>query len=239
MLKGRLPRPLAVVSAFALCSQRGLATTKRTSSRTKRSPCWHSPSSLLAASGRLGGAASGRYHVVIFTKRNPTKCSGRGYVSVGLRSCVAAPNLRLLNTRFTGRLPRPLPVLPALVQSHQRGLATTNRTSPRGMKRSPCWHSPSFLLAASGRLGGASSGCYHVVIFTKRNPTKCSRRFMSVLGCAPASLHPTYNYSMPDSQTDCRAILPNSLQLLLSNGWLNGAQRRLNFSVGSLGIYQA
>ena len=74
--------------------------------QAKRSPCWHSPSSLLAASGRLGGAASGRYHVVIFTKRNPTKCSRRGYVSVGLRSCVAAPNLRLLNARFTGRLPR-------------------------------------------------------------------------------------------------------------------------------------
>jgi len=95
-VKGRLPRPLPVVSAFALCSQRGLATTKRTSPRgTKRSPCWHSPSSLLAASGRLGGAASGRYHVVIFKKRNPTKCSRRVYVSIGLRSCVAAPNLRL------------------------------------------------------------------------------------------------------------------------------------------------
>jgi len=43
----------------------------------------------------------------------------------------------LLNTRFTGRLPRPLPVLPGLVQSLQRGLATTTRTSPRGTKRSP------------------------------------------------------------------------------------------------------
>ncbi len=60
-----------------------------------------------AASGRLGAAASGRHHVVKFVKRNPTKCSRRGYVSVGLRSCVAAPNLRLLDTRFTGRLPRP------------------------------------------------------------------------------------------------------------------------------------
>ena len=109
-------------------------------------------------------------------KRNPTKCSRRGYVRVGLRSCVAAPNLRLLDTRFTGRLPRPLPVLPGLAQSQQRGLATTKRTSPRGTKRSPYWHSPSSLLAASGRLGGAASGRYHVVIFTKRNPTKCSGR---------------------------------------------------------------
>jgi len=33
--------------------------------------------------------------------------------------------------RETGRLPRPLPVLPGLVQSQQRGLATTKRTSPR------------------------------------------------------------------------------------------------------------
>ena len=45
-----------------------------------------------------------------------------------------------------------------------------------------------------GRLGGAASGRYRVVIFAKRNPTKCSGRFMSVLGCAPASLHPTYDY---------------------------------------------
>ncbi len=73
------------------------------------------------------------------------------------------------------------------------------------MKRSPCWHSPSSLLAASGRLGGAASGRHHVVKFVKRNPTKCSRRFMSVLGCAPASLHPTYDYSIQDSQADCRA----------------------------------
>ena len=28
---------------------------------------------------------------------------------------------------------------------------------------------------------------------------------MSVLGCAPASLHPTYDYSIQDSQADCRA----------------------------------
>ena len=145
----------------------------------------------------------------------------------------------LLNARFKGRLPRPLPVLPGLVQSHQRGLATTKRTSPRGTKRSPCWHSSGSLLAASSRLGGATSGRYHEVIFKKRNPTKYSGRFMSVLGCAPASLHPTYDYSIQDSQADCRAILPNSLQLLLSNGWLNGSQRRLNFSAGSLGIYQA
>jgi hypothetical protein len=102
-------------------------------------------------------------------------------------------------------MPRPLPVLPGLVQSQQRGLATTKRASPRGTKRSPCWHSSSSLLAASGRLGGAASGRHHVVIFMKRNPTKCNRRFMSVLGCAPASLHPTYDYSMPDSQADCRA----------------------------------
>jgi len=170
-----------------------IAAPKRASPRgTKRSPCWHSSGSLLAASGRLGAAASGRYHVVIFTKRNPTKYRAV-HVSVGLRSCVAAPNLRLLDTRFTGRLPRPLPVLPGLVQSHQRGLATTKRKSLRGTKRSPCWHSSGSLLAASSRLGGATSGRYHEVIFKKRNPTKCSRRFMSVLGCAPASLHPTYD----------------------------------------------
>ena len=30
---------------------------------------------------------------------------------------------------------------------------------------------------------------------------------MSVLGCAPASLHPTYDYSIQDSQADCRAPL--------------------------------
>jgi len=155
----------------------GLATTKRTSPRgTQRSPCRHSPGSLLAASGRLGGAASGRYHVVIFTKRNPTKCSRRGYVCVGLRSCVAAPNLRLLDTRFTGRLPRPLPVLPGLVQSQQRGLATTKRASPRGTKRSPCRHSSGPLRDTIGRLGGAASGRYYVVKFVKRNPTKCSGR---------------------------------------------------------------
>ena len=137
---GRLPRPLPVPPGLVQSQQRGLATTTRASPRgTKRSPCWHSSGPLRDTIGRLGGAASGRHQVVKFVKRNPTKCSKRGYVSVGLRSCVAAPNLRLLDTRFTGRLPRPLPVLPGLVQSQQRGLATTTRTSPRGMKRSPCW----------------------------------------------------------------------------------------------------
>ena len=106
-----------------------IAATKRASPRgTKRSPCRHISGSLLAASRRLGAAAPGRHHAVKFVKRNPTKCSRRGYVSIGLRSCVAAPNLRLLDTRFTGRLPRPLPVLPGLLaQSQQRGLATTNQ----------------------------------------------------------------------------------------------------------------
>ena len=112
----------------------------------------------LSCSGRLGGAASGRYHVVIFPKRNPTKYRAV-HVSVGLRSCVAPPNLRL-STQC----------------QIQRQIAATKRASPRGTQRSPCWHSSGPLRDTIGRLGGAASGRYYVVIFTKRNPTKCSGR---------------------------------------------------------------
>ncbi len=84
--------------------------------------CWHSSGLLRDTIGRLGGAASGRYHVVIFTKRNPTKCSRRGYVGVGvaalLRRC---PNLRL-STQYQihRQIAAPLPDFRVLVQS-QRG----------------------------------------------------------------------------------------------------------------------
>ena len=47
---------------------------------------------------------------------------------------------------------------------------------------------------------------------------------MSVLGCAPASLHPTYDYSIQDSQADCRA--PFLLLCLSGNSCCGGSQRR-------------
>ncbi len=102
------------------------------------------PGSLLAASGRLGGAASGRYHVVIFTKRNPTKCSGRGYVSVGLRSCVAAPNLRLSKYQIHRQIAAPpsraskLRATPAAgARSDEADVIARHKAIPKRLRRLP------------------------------------------------------------------------------------------------------
>ncbi len=108
-----------------------------------------SSGSLLAASGRLGGAALGRHNVVKFVKRNPTKCSRSGDMSVlgcALRRFTTTYDYCRLGLDGKGD-----------VQRLPRRSARTAKT-----KRSPCWHSSSFLRDTIGRLGGAASGRHHV-----------------------------------------------------------------------------
>ncbi len=116
------------------------------------------------------------------------------YVSVELRSW-SLHQPTTTDTRFTGRLPRPFRYF-RVSCSPIAGARNAEAHVTARNKAVSCWHSSVSLLAASGRLGGAASGRYYVVKFVKRNPTKCSGRFMSVLGCAPASLHPTYDPSV-------------------------------------------